>query len=287
MSIGLPVYNGEASLRQALDCLLAQDYPNIELIISDNASTDGTQEICRRYQLTDRRVSYFRNSINIGAPANFNRVFNLAHGEYFMWAAHDDYRKPNYISSCVNALQESDRIVLVGTWCDCLTPDDDLMLVDKSLSTIGMSPVQRFMRYKRILHEYNTHRGGILYGLFRRDTLSRVMPLQTMMTTDQNMMLQLCLLGEFVTVPERLLTRRMSGPSNTGSLMRLARSYGITNPFLIYGAYITREIEIWKIIARAKLNLVAKMWLVIWSLCHTIMAVCLRVLSLGYQRVKR
>ena len=90
VSIGLPVYNGDTSLRAALDCLLAQDYPNIELIISDNASTDTTPKICEEYSQNENRIKYFRSKENHGAIWNFNRVFELSAGKYFMWAAYDD-----------------------------------------------------------------------------------------------------------------------------------------------------------------------------------------------------
>src|SRR6266508_180906 len=90
VSIGMPVFNGQRFIRQALDSLLSMDYPNFELIISDNASTDGTAEICQDYAARDRRIRFYRNAKNEGAFGNFARVLALARGNYFMWAAHDD-----------------------------------------------------------------------------------------------------------------------------------------------------------------------------------------------------
>ncbi len=92
VNIGMPVYNAENYLQGALDSLLAQDYGDFDLLISDNASTDRTQEICLDYTARDRRVRYQRNGRNIGAADNFNRVLEPACGKYFMWAAHDDYK---------------------------------------------------------------------------------------------------------------------------------------------------------------------------------------------------
>ncbi|MEM4134638.1 MAG: glycosyltransferase, partial [Candidatus Micrarchaeia archaeon] len=77
VSIGMPVYNGERFIRQALDSLLAQDYENFELIISDNASEDKTPEICLEYAARDKRIRYYRNEKNMGAAWNFKRVFDL------------------------------------------------------------------------------------------------------------------------------------------------------------------------------------------------------------------
>src|SRR5436190_12174806 len=90
VSIGLPVFNGERYLRQALDSLLGQDFQDFELIISDNASTDRTAEICRAYVAKDRRIRYYRNESNIGSAPNYRRVFELARGEFFKWCSHDD-----------------------------------------------------------------------------------------------------------------------------------------------------------------------------------------------------
>ena len=104
VSIGMPVYNGEEFLERALDSLLAQSFSDFELIISDNASQDKTQEICLRYAARDPRVKYYRNETNIGAAENFNRVFALSSGEYFKWAGHDDSWTPDYLERCVSSV---------------------------------------------------------------------------------------------------------------------------------------------------------------------------------------
>lgn len=105
VTIGMPVYNREKTLRQALDSLLAQTFTNFELVISDNASTDGTEAICRQYAAEDKRIRYVRAETNRGMHWNFNKVLELACGEYFMWAASDDRWANDFISSLLNALQ--------------------------------------------------------------------------------------------------------------------------------------------------------------------------------------
>ncbi|WP_448526536.1 glycosyltransferase family 2 protein [Parathermosynechococcus lividus] len=97
ISIGMPVYNGARYIREALDSLLAQTFTEFELIISDNASTDDTEAICREYAAKDHRVRYIRQSQNLGASANFKFVLDEALGEYFMWAAADDVWDENWI----------------------------------------------------------------------------------------------------------------------------------------------------------------------------------------------
>lgn len=97
VSIGMPVHNGEKYIREALDSLLSQTFTNFELIISDNASTDGTEAICHEYAVKDTRIRYIRQATNLAATANFKFVLDGAVGEYFMWAAADDVWDKNWI----------------------------------------------------------------------------------------------------------------------------------------------------------------------------------------------
>lgn len=111
VSIGMPVYNGEPFIRDALDSLLAQSFTDFELIVSDNASTDGTEAICRDYAARDIRIRYLRQSENRGAKANFEYVRDEAVGHYFMWAAADDIRSSNFLADCVNILDANPRCI--------------------------------------------------------------------------------------------------------------------------------------------------------------------------------
>ena len=97
LSIGLPVYNGERYLAQVLDDLLAQTFADFEIIVSDNASTDRTPEICASRIKRDPRVRYFKNTRNVGAINNFNRVFHLSKAPLFKWVASDDVHRPTYL----------------------------------------------------------------------------------------------------------------------------------------------------------------------------------------------
>ena len=284
VSIGMAVHNGERYIRQALDSLLAQDYDNFELIISDNASTDKTREICLAYAAKDKRVRYYRNQTNVGALRNFDRVFELSSGEYFMWACHDDYWKPRYLSSCLKAFNISEAIVLTGTECDSIDPETgELIFVDEGLSTVGLSPGKRFMRYKSTLHG-GRHVGGIFYGVYKRTALRKVMPMKKVVAVDHIIMAEMCFQGEFVTVPKRLMAKRVGGVS--ASLESMAHAYGMSNQLLVKGTYLTREAMLQRIIFQTEeLKLTEKIWLVCWSLSHTSQVVIRRVLSLGYQTV--
>jgi len=105
VSIGMPVFNGEKYIKEALDSLLSQTFADFELIISDNASTDDTEAICREYAARDMRIRYIRQAQNLGAAANFKAVMDESVGEYFMWAACDDIRSPDFLEENLNFLR--------------------------------------------------------------------------------------------------------------------------------------------------------------------------------------
>jgi len=112
VSIGLPVYNGDRFLRQAVESILNQTFGDFELIISDNASTDGTEEMCRGLAAQDPRVRYVRNARNIGGGRNANQVFELARASFFKWHPHDDYIAPEYLERCIEVLRRDPSVIL-------------------------------------------------------------------------------------------------------------------------------------------------------------------------------
>jgi glycosyltransferase involved in cell wall biosynthesis len=105
LSIGLPVFNGERYISQAIDSILIQTFKDFELIISDNASTDRTEQICQEYVKKDSRIKYHKNERNIGGPNNYNLLVKLASGKYFKWAAHDDVLEPTYLEKLLTYLK--------------------------------------------------------------------------------------------------------------------------------------------------------------------------------------
>lgn len=112
MTIGLPVHNGERFLATCLDSLLAQTFDDFEILISDNASTDGTATIAERYRQFDPRIRVARHPENVGAAENFNSLARRCSSKYFKWAAVDDLIDPTYLSACVAAMEQNDGIVL-------------------------------------------------------------------------------------------------------------------------------------------------------------------------------
>lgn len=206
VSIGLPVYNAERYLKLALDSLVAQDHPNFELIISDNASTDGTEKICRSYAQRDARVRYHRAEHNMGAIWNFNRVFELARGEYFMWAAHDDLRDPRCVSACVAAMQTRPDAVLCCTGIRFIDEDGGAIDVAPHVAGIrptGRTPGERLRQVARACNWYD------FYGLARTSALSRTRRAFPTWGFDVVVLLELCLRGTVVLVPEPLFSYRL------------------------------------------------------------------------------
>ena len=111
ISIGMPVFNGEAFLEKRLKSILEQSFENFELIISDNASTDKTEEICKTFQKSDKRIRYIRQSKNKGVTWNLNFVLKESKGEFFMWAAVDDMISPQFVEKNYEILQNNEKIV--------------------------------------------------------------------------------------------------------------------------------------------------------------------------------
>lgn len=175
VSIGLPVYNGERFIQRALDSLLAQDYANFELIISDNASTDRTGDICLGCQVKDARVRYYHNDKNIGMMSNFKRALDLARGEYFMFAAYDDRWSAQFISSLLSDLGGHPESEVVMSALDVVDEEDHLVKPvrldqgDKSPNELGYFSM--LLRLMTIWGGSTKSHHYYLYGLFRRKFL--------------------------------------------------------------------------------------------------------------------
>lgn len=232
VSIGLPVYNGEKYLRHALDCLLSQDYPNFELIISDNASTDTTGMICKEYARRDGRIKYTRNFSNIGALGSTLKLIEMVSGEYFMWASHDDWFSPSYIRLCLEKLQQNANAVMCCSEIEFIDADGNTLGMGygsyTNIQTLGMDIPNR-------IHELISRMGWFaIYGLFK------TAPLRNMYRSAHNLnsygadvivLLYLMLAGEFAKVPEKLFHYRVLDREKTAEEFASA-----INPALVIGS---------------------------------------------------
>ena len=203
LSIGLPVYNGEKYLAEALEALLGQSYEDFELIISDNASTDGTAGICRRYENQDSRVRYVRQPRNIGLVPNHNFVVGLARGELFKWAAHDDLYARDLLKRCVDALDENPQAVLAQSWSvridDSATPT---YLVKYAEATASPRAAERF---RSMLFD---GKRDYIYGIVRTDVLRRTPLHGSYHYAGHAIATEIALHGPFCQVPDWLFFRR-------------------------------------------------------------------------------
>lgn len=145
LSIGLPVYNGERYLGQALDSILGQTFTDFEVIVSDNASNDATVQIVESYAERDARIRLVKNSFNHGAAWNYNTVFMQAKGDYFKWAAHDDILQPQFLEACIHVLDQEPAIVLVHSKTKMIDEyGQPAGSYETKMDTTGSRPSERF-----------------------------------------------------------------------------------------------------------------------------------------------
>jgi glycosyltransferase involved in cell wall biosynthesis len=195
VSLSMPVYNGANYIRVAIASLLEQDFTDLELIITDNASTDATEEICRDFASKDPRVRYVRNPNNLGAAPNYNLGFGMARGRYFKWCAHDDFISRDYLSATVAALEATPGATLAFTRTQCVdeagAPVD---LVGADSVPIGeLDPADRFARALTLMGTCYA-----IFGLFRADALRKSTLHRPYYGSDRALLAELALLGPFV-----------------------------------------------------------------------------------------
>lgn len=238
LSLGLPVYNGEKYLAESIEALLGQSYEDFEMIISDNASTDGTADICRHYLKQDSRVRYIRQKRNIGLAPNHNFVFGQSCGEFFKWASSDDLYARDLLQCCVDALDENPRVVLAHAWEAAIDADGNVWQAHTyPLATDAASAPERFRSilfgssglFERDLlfgtsGSSRTSSPGLrdfvrvdnrgvlracdMYGVIRSDVLRRISPLGSYHHSDRILACELVLHGPFHLTPDFMYFRR-------------------------------------------------------------------------------
>lgn len=211
VSVAIPTYNCEAFIGQSVESLLGQSYGDFELVISDNASSDGTEEVCRAYAAVDRRVRYVRRTDNVGGPGNFRHVFSLCRGEYHKWSTADDYWHPEFLQEAVAELDCHADVVLCYPMTRLIDAEgrtiedyaDNLDLSDES-------PRRRFRELYERIGLCNAH-----LGLIRREAMQKTRLIAGHKASDVDFLAEMALLGKFKLLPDVRFFRRYHPTSSS------------------------------------------------------------------------
>lgn len=228
VTIGLPVYNGAATLEAAVHPLLAQTFTDIELLVSDNASTDATPDVVRRLMHADPRIRYVRQPVNLGANGNYSFVAREARGEFLKWASASDWCAPTFIERCVAALDADPTAVLATPRTRLFVSDiaraEDY---DGDFALLASTPLARLRELIRRLQLNNSFNGVI-----RTSALQRTRLVEPYLLADEVLMGNLALLGRFLLIDEPLFFRRMEVATSTtlqDADTRLRHHYPVRN----------------------------------------------------------
>ena len=226
VSIGLPVYNGERFLEAAAKSLLGQSYRNIELVICDNASEDGTERICAELAQTDSRVRYERLSSNIGALPNHNRVLERSQGDYFMWSSHDDIWDHCYVEKCLQALEATPGMIAAYSLTGLINENGDWLEPMKCTNDLQDKSAPR--RFAQLVDLYSMIEP--VYGVIRMTALREVGLMPMHPAADRVVFAGLALRGRIALVPEALYFRRQHAQRSVRIYPKLRDRYVWVRP---------------------------------------------------------
>jgi glycosyltransferase domain-containing protein len=234
VTIGLPTFNRPEGLRKCLEHLIQQDYPSLDIIISDNCSTDvKVQHVIQEYAAKDSRIRPFRQEVNIGLEENFNFTFNMAKGDLFMWMSDDDYFDCNYISACVKFLQQHPDHVLCSGVAEYYS-GDQFLFTENMFSLDKEKPTYRLFKYFS-----NVGKNGNFYGVFR-NRLFTAKPIGQHIGCDWSFMAKLAIHGKLGYTRETSYHRSADG--NSGTKKKMIKKFGFNKLqalfFETYSAYL-------------------------------------------------
>jgi glycosyltransferase involved in cell wall biosynthesis len=207
ISVGIPVYNGQNFIAEAIESVLSQTYKDFELIISDNASTDETEVICRKYEQEDARIQYYRAPENRGASWNYNRVFELSQGDYFRWLAADDMLAPTLLEKSAFVLDSYPDVVLCFTWTrDIDASGEEIKIKPSTRDFAAQRPSERFYSLSITVPWHNCEE---VFGLIRWRVLESSNLIGPYTDSDRTLLAQLALYGPFYEIREPLFWHRI------------------------------------------------------------------------------
>jgi glycosyltransferase involved in cell wall biosynthesis len=239
VTVGVPVYNSEEYLAETLRSILAQTFTDFEILISDNASTDGTEAICNDFARVDPRVRYVRRQRNMGAPRNYNVLVALARGRFLKWSSSNDIIQPQFLAACVPILEARDDVVLVYTrtrYFDAVS--GSVLDHADNLDLQGDDAVERYKQCDQRLMANNIMNGVIRLRALRSSTLHGDYP-----SSDVALMTELALYGKYVEVPQPLFYRRNEAGAHYGTGM-----HRVYYPYETYGSSRRYWQRMWQMI---------------------------------------
>ncbi len=214
VSICLPAYNGERTIERALQSLADQTYPNIELFVSDDASTDATAKICERYARLYPIVHFSRNPENLGAQGNLRSILNRTSGEYFVWASQDDYWDPDFVSTLVDELERCPEAVIAQGACKRVRDDEEIVDTIRLLGADTPQDLSILANAISIIRKRGkTTKGTLKNNLFihgvirRKHFVAALDAFPGVFSTDRLIVCQLALAGKFVYVDQVLFEK--------------------------------------------------------------------------------
>jgi glycosyltransferase involved in cell wall biosynthesis len=217
LTIGMPVYNGQDHVPESLNSILTQSLSDFELIISDNASTDQTPQICEQFAAMDSRIRIYRNAENVGASENYNKVFRLAKSGYFKWASCNDICGPTFLEQCIRALDGDDSLVVAFTGVGIFQKDPGAANVyEEDMTLLMEDPIERFKLFWSRVRLNN-----VMNGVIRSSALAKTPLIKPYFASDTSLMAELALHGKFLQLPEQLFFRRMDKESATSLKSRV------------------------------------------------------------------
>lgn len=224
VSVGLPVYNGEAYLAKSLETILNQTYKNIEIIISDNCSTDKTEAICKSFSQSDSRIRYIRQEKNVGVYENFYFVLKEASSNFFLWAAADDYRSLNWIECALKELIKNQGSVFTFGEVQTIDCKGDF------LSSLTYNTNLRFANnaFFRRLHFWFLYesfgKANIIYGLFDKERSCLLENTKKWASGniryDLTLIFNILLFGNYTFIPNITLFKRNTVDSEQNKISR-------------------------------------------------------------------
>jgi glycosyltransferase involved in cell wall biosynthesis len=226
VSVAVPVFNGERHVAQCLESLLSQTFGDFELVISDNASTDNTEAICRGYAKQDPRVRFVRRATNIGGPANFSYVFSLCSGRYHKWSTADDYWHPAFLHEAVDVLDAQSDVVL----CYPMTRlvDAESNVISDYQDTLDLTDDSPRVRFRELYRRLGLCHAQL--GLIRREAMLHTRLFAGHRACDADFLGEVALLGKFRLLPQVRMFRRLHPGASSWDRDDPERQWAFYNP---------------------------------------------------------